>query len=521
MVAADIDNDGDVDIYTGVDTRQALSIELSMDEMLPIEERSEVLINDGTGQFTLGPVNHVLRRLNRQDVPSGVSFVDVNLDGKIDVWISQGGLGAPMQDRLYLGTGDGEFEDVTRDVNLRTENWVDPEAMNDGRAHSTAWSATACDLNRDGYSELLVGSYGRAPNHLWRAAPSNEGLSFVNESVASGYAYDDDQTWTDNQFAACFCQANPSATDCALSESPRIQCNQMNWRHDTDREPFRLGGNSGTTVCADFDNDGWPDLVTTEIRHWWAGAGSDRAELLLNQQDNAVRFIRPGNDNTGLAIEHNGTSWDEGIITATWLDFDNDGKKDLYLGGTDYNNNRGYLFHNQSEPGMPRFVRLDPDVSIDQHRSHGVVAADFDRDGDIDLVIGHSRNRCDAADPTNCYESRQVRLFENTLAEAGNWLQLKLEGGPDTNRDAVGAQVEVKSTLGTQHFEVKGGYGHYGAQDDQVVHIGLGEDCDAVITITWPNSTREQTRYRLPANHRFRVSPIRAPEIDTASELPQ
>ena len=32
-----------------------------------------------------------------------------------------------MQDRLYLGTGDGEFEDVTRDVNLRTENWVDPK----------------------------------------------------------------------------------------------------------------------------------------------------------------------------------------------------------------------------------------------------------------------------------------------------------------------------------------------------------------------------------------------------------
>ena len=100
-----------------------------------------------------------------------------------------------------------------------------------------------------------------------------------------------------------------------------------NWRHETDREPFRLGGNTGTTVCADFDNDGWNDLFTTEIRHWWGGSGSDGAEFLHNQQDPMIRFIRPGQENASTNIEHPPANWDEGFITATWLDFDNDGLK--------------------------------------------------------------------------------------------------------------------------------------------------------------------------------------------------
>ncbi len=508
---ADVDNDGDLDAYTGVDVRQMLTLEIEGSNPIAIEERSELLINDGSGQFTLSAPDHTLRRLNRQDVPSGISFIDVNLDGNLDAWITQGGLGAPMQDRLWLGDGVGEFEDITTNSGVKTETWVQATTMNEGRGHSTAWSALACDLNNDGYAELMAGSYGRAPNHLWRATPTEDEVSYVNESVGSGYAFDDDQSWDDNQFAACYCNSNPDAQDCDTAQRPRISCNQTNWRHTTDREPFRLGGNTRTTVCADFDNNGWADLVTTEIKHWWAGAGSDSSELLLNTQSPTVRFARPGNEQTGLAIEHAGASWDEGIITATWLDFDNDGRKDLYMGGTDYNGNRGRLYHNQSSPGEPVFREVASTLGIDQHRSHGVAAADFDQDGDIDLVIGHSRNRCDATDPTNCYATRQVRLFENTLSDSGNWLQLKLEGSAGTNRSAIGAIVMVTTADRTQRFEVGGGYGHYGAQDDLLVHIGLGAACDAVVDVSWPTVARPTTRYRLPANHRFQITQNQQP----------
>lgn len=502
----DVDNDGDLDVYTGIDTRAILELTDGMDSVIAtIEERSELLLNDGNGHFEMTSADHPLRRLNRQDVPSGASFTDINRDGFLDLWITQGGLGAPMQDRLYLGSANGSFEDITRSAGLRTQNWVDPEVINAGLAHSAAWSATACDLNQDGQPDLLAGSYGRAPNHAWRAAHTDDDLIFANESVASGFAYDDNFSWQDNEFAACFCRDNPSAEACDEANSPRIACNQTNWRHNADREAFRLGGNTGTTICADFDNDGWQDLVTTEIRHWWAGSGSDGAELLLNQRSEMIRFERPGNETTGLAREHPPANWDEGFITASWLDFDNDGRKDLYLGGTDYAGNRGRLYHNQSQPGVPMFSELSTRSFFEHNRSHGVAIADFDRDGDQDIIVGHSRSRCDADAPHNCYQTAQIRAFANVLADSGNWLQLELEGSEGTNRSAIGAQVSVHTDTDTQLYEIGGGYGHFGAQDDLVVHIGLGDACEADVRIRWPNVNLSETRYRLPANHRFLV----------------
>ena len=112
-----------------------------------------------------------------------------------------------------------------------------------------AWAGAACDLNRDGWPELLAASYGRAPNHLWL----NEGGEFVNQSVASGFAFDDRIDWSDNESARCFCKLHPDEEDCAGVPAPALTaCSSdadiLRWDHDYDREPFRLGGNSGTTV---------------------------------------------------------------------------------------------------------------------------------------------------------------------------------------------------------------------------------------------------------------------------------
>jgi hypothetical protein len=326
VASADVDNDGDLDIFTGISTE---------DVLLSLGETSELMLNDGDGTFTLGPVTSALRLPDTIDSVAGASFVDINRDGVLDLWVTEHGL----QDRLYYGDGSGDFLDATAGSGLTTVAGGTLAQLNDGIVHSRAWSALACDLDGDGYAELLAGSYGRSTNHLWQGHLQSGFVLFEPRGVSSGYGRDDDYEWQSNQFARCYCQANPMAEDCAGVPAPQISCTQPNWNHASDREPWRLGGNSGATACADLDNDGDMDLYTGEIRHWWAGLGSDMSEALLNVSDVAgeLRFERPGRDAMGIAVEHvTGSSWDEGHMTLTTLDVDNDGRRDVYVGGSDY-----------------------------------------------------------------------------------------------------------------------------------------------------------------------------------------
>ena len=304
-------------------------------------------------------------------------------------------------------------------------------------------------------------------------------------------------------------QSNRSAEGCADVGAPLISC-ANNWNHDNDRNPWRLGGNSGATVCGDLDNDGDLDLFTTEIRHWWAGAGSDGSEVLVN--DGGATFTRPGDEALGLAITHDGTTWDEGHMTAAVFDFDNDGWNDIYLGASDYAGNRGRLYHNETD-GSLAFVEVSPDVGIDHNRSHGVVVADFDRDGDLDVIVGHSRARCDASGPNDCYERPQVRFFENLAGDGGNFVQLALEGGEGTNRAAIGARVTVTAGGVTQTQEVGGGHGHYGAQNDMVLHFGLGAACEAEVTVRWPDGALTTETASVQSGLRYRWRQGESPAI--------
>lgn len=490
VVFADVDNDGDLDAFTGASGTSP--------------ETSEVMLNAGDGTFSLASADSAVRVPN--DAIAGASFADVNLDGVVDLWLGGTGVqGAGTQDRLYLGDGQGGFVDLTSEAGLTTEPWGDVQALNEGRAHSYSWGTVACDLNGDGLPELLSSSYGRAPNHLWQAEPLTGPLpQYENRSVASGYAYDDRQDWSDNESARCHCKLHPSDPGCAGVPAPQyIQCNTdadaFRWNHAFDREPFRLGGNTGTTVCADVNGDGRLDLLNLEIVHWDVGSSSDPTELLINTGDEAVRFTRPGNQVTGLSRPHE-LPWDDGDITGAVFDFDNDGRPDIYIGSTDYPGTRGWLYHQKADGTFEPVPLSD---GIDHKSSHGIAIADFDRDGDLDVLVGHSQNRCNLGD--QCYPEGHARLFENVIGQSGNWLQLQLVGGEGTNRAAIGARVTVKTPERIQTFEVGGGHGHYGLQHDLVVHAGLGSACDAEVTVQWPDKARSSQTFKVPAGYRFRL----------------
>ena len=483
----DVDNDGDLDVFT------------AFHNDLTGPETPEVALQDG-GTFTLGPESSDVRRAGSEDYAAGASFADVDRDGFLDLWVVEyvDASGNPAQDRLYLGDGTGRFSDVTEDWGLRTQSWTDVEELNEALGHSFGWSGAACDLTNDGLPDLLAASYGRAPNHLW----TNLGGSFRNDSIASGYAFDDNQDWTDNWSARCWCSLNRNDEDCADVPEPDtyLPCNSdddaFRWDHRFDREPFRLGGNSGTTVCADLDNDGWLDLFTTEIVHWDVGQSADVSEILHNRGDGT--FARPGGAATGVQHVHDGDFWDDGDMTADAFDFDNDGWKDLYLGSSDYPDNVGHLFHQKAPL---EFEEVLPEEGIDHHRSHGVAAADFDRDGDLDVVVGHGSARCEA----DCYDTFNVRLFENVQGAAGNWLELRLLGADGSNASAIGARVEVETEETTQTTEIGGGYGQWGYQDDLVQHFGLGPSCLATVTITWPDAERTETTFAVAGGQRYTI----------------
>jgi hypothetical protein len=171
----DLDNDGDLDAYSGLGTDDWEGVGY---------EQSEVLINDGSGHFSLGAIENPIRRSDESDSPAGASFVDVDHDGFLDLWVPQhngtSGSGALLlrQDHLWRGDGTGRFVDATDELGLTTLDWLNIDDIDAGLGHTRAWSAAACDLNGDGLSELLAASYGRSPNHLWQARREVDAVRF-------------------------------------------------------------------------------------------------------------------------------------------------------------------------------------------------------------------------------------------------------------------------------------------------------------------------------------------------------
>ena len=101
--------------------------------------------------------------------------------------------------------------------------------------------------------------------------------------------------------------------------------------------------------------------------------------------------------------------------------------------------------------------------------------ADFDRDGDVDLIITH-------------YKSR-AHYYVNQVAR-GHWLQVRLRGRKN-NRDGIGAIIRVRCGENRQLRVISAGDG-YASQFSRVAHFGLGEN-DQIddLEVSWPNGAKQ------------------------------
>ncbi len=273
-VAADVDNDGDLDLFSGTYTDKT---KLDNPQTPGQMDRSEVLLNDGSGHFSLAP--QLVPHGNTAHPTSGATFADVDLDGNIDLfvvgWYDRYGFSnAGTQARLYMGAGDGTFMDITGAVGLRTNE----TGYTAGTNHRPAYGTTSCDVDGDGDMDLLISAYGRQLNQLYL----NDGTgSFTDVGPESLFAGDENQSYADNQFFLCWCTVHDDPA--CPSEGPKVQCPTPadGYWSSTDTLAWRNNGNTFSTACGDVNNDGLADLYNAEIHHWWAGDGSDSSRLLL------------------------------------------------------------------------------------------------------------------------------------------------------------------------------------------------------------------------------------------------
>lgn len=477
-IFGDVDNDGDLDSFSGVYTDRGRDDDPG--------DRSLIHLNDGTGLFT--PAESSAIAIEEGYATSGAAFLDYNSDGLLDLWVvgfyrEYGASYAAEQDRLYKGRGDGTFAEVTGSKGLKMKASSDTTTWLDGTGRRPAYGATACEVTGDERVDLIASNYARTWNQLW--AQTDDG--FEDISLESGFAGDSLTDFSDNQFYRCYCQENPCTPE---PPAPVIGCGNY-WNAGFDDQPARLNGNTFSTVCGDIDADGDNDLLSAEIVHWHIGESSDPTELLLN--DGSGQFTRPGNASTGLERSWPGSTWDAGDITAAFFDADNDGRLDILIGSSDYPNTRLFLFR-QQEDG--RFTDISAEAGLDQPWPAGLALADFDQDGDIDVVTGSSTARSGTP-----WEDRRLHFYENLAG--GNSASLVLEG-VSSNRRGIGARVRILTADRAQTFSPSGGYGHFGMQHTTTVHAGLGEHCLFDAEVTWADGVVERFE-GLDANVRWRL----------------
>lgn len=419
----------------------------------------------------------------------GVCVGDYNNDGYPDLYVTAYGPSV-----LFRNNGDGTFTDVTASAGVANVHW-----------------STNCafgDYDRDGNIDLYVANYVAFDENTIHRRGKDPKCRFLGIDVfcgPQGLQGEPDVLFHNN--------GNGTFTD--VTKSAGIK--------DPDYYGFGV-------VFSDFDNDGWPDIYV---------ANDGNPHLLFHNNRNGTftemgvlsgtALNEAGRAQSGMGVgigDYDGNGLMDIFVTnfagdtntlyrnlgkmqfsdttsiaglgemmqylgwgAGFEDFDNDGLPDIFVANghvypqvDSFDTGQHYaqrkeLYRNL---GHGRFKDLATDLGGDlliPKSSRGAAFGDFDNDGNIDVLVINMNDR--------------PSLYRNQGGTGNHWITLLLKG-TRSNRDAIGARVEIQAGGKTQVGEVRSG-GSYLSHNDMRLHFGLGSATRVDhIQIRWPNGNVEE-----------------------------
>jgi hypothetical protein len=407
-----------------------------------------------------------------------LNLVDYDNDGWLDVYLAMNGWSGPYTNLLFHNER-GKFVNVSRKSG----------ADDGGSGFVSLWG----DLDNDGWLDIVIANgvlqEGSVPQiyrnnrdgtftNVTRASGVNEPASYGAIGVALG-DYDKDGRLD------ILINGREAAPN-------RLYHNEGSWRFtEVARKAGVLQPPHNGFVCffVDYNNDAWPDILTTSLAPWQAAVeGLKKGYAPANARavhPDSTRLFRNNRDVTFTDVTFDARLYyPTGTMGAGVADLDNDGYVDFYAGTGDPQISRlepNRFFRNN---GDGYFSDLTNFVGFARpgNKGHGVAFVDIDEDGDLDIFAqlgGHYPG-----------DHALNAFYRNLKANRNNWLEVDLLG-VKSNRLAIGAQITVKAGDLLVYREVKGSEG-FGATSAYRQHFGLGRHSRVEsLHIRWPSGAEQ------------------------------
>ncbi|PYU93273.1 MAG: RNA-binding protein [Acidobacteria bacterium] len=451
---------------------------------------SRLYRNNGDGKFTDVTLGS---GLDHTGWGMGVCVGDYDDDGHDDLYVTYYGGNV-----LYHNNGNGTFADVTGKAGVRGHGWGMGCAFgdydNDGRLDLYVANYLDVDINH-------LGEPGSAPNCTYRGIstfcgprglPGGRDILFHNNGngtftdVTEKAGIDPDKYYGLGVVWGDYDKDGRPDVYVANDSTPSSLYHNNGDGTFTDvgvpagvaysgegQEQAGMG-----TDFADYDNDGWPDLVKGNF-------SDDTKNLYHNNGDGTFT------DATYVAGLGD-AGWLFTTFGAKFLDYDNDGWKDVILAngqvfpqidryqtGITYAE-RKLLFHKRGPgQGGVKFdevgLRSGPGFAA-KKVSRGLAVADYDNDGDVEILVTNMNDSPDLL--RHAHKNPRHSILVQTV-------------GTRSNRDGIGAKVTVATGGLTEYDEVRSG-GSYLSSSDLRLHFGVGAATKIDrLEVSWPSGQKD------------------------------